>query len=253
MLDVHMLFAGMRQLQFLYLGTYSFTLMQPADMKKLCTVIATMLMIYSVTAQSSKPKLLFTQSDRSSWYTFLEKSGKNADPLKVFQFENNVLHVSGQEFGYVITEESYASFHLSLEFKWGVKKFPPRENEKRDAGVLYNAHLYSGDKIWPRSLEFQIQEGDCGDFWLTDSVSMTHADTVTPKTRWFRVVKTKDTEKPNGEWNKVEVIIQDGKITHKMNGEVVNTGADPSVKSGRIVLQSEGAEIFYRNVQLVEL
>jgi hypothetical protein len=164
-----------------------------------------------------------------------------------------VLHVSGQRFGYIITEKSYSNFHLTLDFKWGEKKYPPRENEKRDAGVLYYSVLYSGDKIWPRSLEFQIQEGDCGDFWLTDSVSMTHADTVTKLAPWHRVMKSKNTEKPNGEWNKVEIIVKNGMITHKLNGEIVNTGKNPSVPGGKIVLQSEGAEIYYKDIKLEEL
>jgi hypothetical protein len=113
--------------------------------------------------------------------------------------------------------------------------------------------MYSGDKIWPRSLEFQIQEGDCGDIWLTDSVSIIHADTLTPKTQGHRVIKSKDSEKPNGQWNKVEIIVKNGKLTHLMNGVLVNDGQDPSLPGGRIVLQSEGAEIYYRNVKLLEL
>lgn len=203
-------------------------------------------------AQKGKTISLFTPQ-KKDWYVFVQGAGKDNDSFHVFQFENGVLHVSGEKFGYISTEESYSNFHLTLEFKWGEKKFPPRENAKRDAGVLYYAVMYSGDKIWPRSLEFQIQEGDCGDIWLTDSVSIIHADTLTPKTRGHRVIKSKDAEKPNGEWNKVEVIVKDGKLTHLINGVLVNDGQNPSLPGGRIVLQSEGAEIYYRNVKLQEL
>jgi hypothetical protein len=204
-------------------------------------------------AQKNKSIALFKPQDKRNWYTFIQREGKDKDSLRVFQFENELLHVSGQKFGYISTVKSYSNFHLTLEFKWGEKKYPPRLNAKRDAGVLYNAVMYSGDKIWPRSLEFQIQEGDCGDMWLTDSASMVHADTVVPKRPSFRIIKTKDAEKPNGEWNKVEVIIKDGKITHLMNGEIVFEGKNPDPSSGQIVLQSEGAEIYYRNVTLQEL
>jgi hypothetical protein len=204
-------------------------------------------------AQNSKLTTLFKPQDKENWYTFIRGEGKNKDSLKVFQFENELLHVSGEKFAYISTAKSYSNFHLTLEFKWGEKKYPPRLNAKRDAGVLYNAVMYSGDKIWPRSLEFQIQEGDCGDMWLTDSASMVHADTVVPKRPSFRIIKTKDAEKPNGEWNKVEVIIKDGKITHLMNGERVFEGKSPDPSSGQIVLQSEGAEIYYRNVTIQEL
>lgn len=225
---------------------------------KQCSVITVLLFtLSSITAfaQKNKTKKLFTPENKNDWYTFVAREGKDRDSLHVFNFEKNgVLHVSGERFAYISTKKSYSNFHLTLEFKWGEKKYPPRENAKRDAGVLYYAVIYNGDKIWPRSLEFQIQEGDCGDFWLTDSVSMTHADTITPLVATaHRVVKTKNTEKPNGEWNKVEVIVQNGKIIHKLNGEIVNTGSNPSVPGGQIVLQSEGAEIYYRDIKLKEL
>jgi hypothetical protein len=218
----------------------------------LLTVILSLSIPFLARAQKEKPVSLFTPQNKD-WYVFIQGAGKDNDSLHVFQFANGVIHVSVQKFGYISTEKSYSNFHLTLEFKWGEKKFPPRENAKRDAGVLYYAVMYSGDKIWPRSLEFQIQEGDCGDIWLTDSVSIIHADTLTPKTQGHRVIKSKDAEKPNGQWNTVEVIAKDGKITHLMNGELVNDGHNPSLPGGRIVLQSEGAEIYYRNVKLQKL
>lgn len=113
--------------------------------------------------------------------------------------------------------------------------------------------MYNGDKVWPRSLECQIQEGDCGDIWLIDSTSLTHADTLTPKRNYHRVVKSKDAEKPSGQWNKVEVIVDKGRITYLVNGVAVNEARNPSLSSGQILLQSEGAEIYYRNVSLKEL
>ena len=207
----------------------------------------------SASSQTGATVSLFKPGDRSNWYVFLRGSEKNQDSLGVFKFENDVLHVSGQKFGYIATEGSYTNFHLTLEFKWGEKKYPPRLNEKRDAGILYNAHIYNGDKIWPRSLECQIQEGDCGDIWLTDSAFVTHADTLAGNRPYHRIVKSKDAEKPNGEWNKVEVIVNKGEIVHLVNGQVVNKARNPGPKSGRIILQSEGAEIYYRNVELKNL
>src|SRR5688572_29679465 len=126
-----------------------------------------------------KKTRLFLPNKKSEWHTFLRGLPKNEDPKKVFQFEGDVLHVSGETFGYITTEKNYGDFHFTIEFKWGQKKYPPRENAKRDAGIMYHVILYSGDKIWPRSLEYQIQEGDCGDFWMTDSTTIRHADSIT--------------------------------------------------------------------------
>ncbi|MEO5562958.1 MAG: DUF1080 domain-containing protein [Chitinophagaceae bacterium] len=200
-----------------------------------------------------KKTRLFLPNKKNEWYVFLEGSAKNTDSKNVFRFEEDVLHVSGDGFGYITTEKKYSDFHFTVEFKWGEKKYPPRENAKRDAGIMYHVIFYNGDKVWPRSLEYQVQEGDCGDFWMTDSTTIVFNDTLTQPKNWLRGMKTKDTEKPNGEWNKAEVIVKDGKITHLLNGVVVNAAKLGNTKEGTILLQSEGAEIYYRNAEVEEL
>jgi Domain of Unknown Function (DUF1080) len=203
---------------------------------------------------AQKKTTLFDPGKKKEWYVYTSKSGKNNDPQNVIQFEGNVIHVSGQDFAYIVTEKKYRDFRLTLEFKWGEKKYPPRENAKRDAGILYHVAFYNGDKIWPRSLEYQIQEGDCGDFWMTDSTTIIHNDTLTTlQKNALNVVKTKNAEKPTGQWNEVTVIVKGGSITHLLNGEVVNTGRLGNTKEGNILLQSEGSEIYYRNVKVEEL
>lgn len=94
-------------------------------------------------------------------------------------------------------------------------------------------------------MEYQIQEGDCGDFWMTGSTTIMHHDKLTTLQKGaFNVVKTKNAERPNGQWNQASVIVKDGKIIHHLNGEIVNTGALGNTKEGKILLQSEGAEIY---------
>jgi hypothetical protein len=201
---------------------------------------------------SSAQKLvpIFNAADTSGWYVYTSKFGKGNDPQKVFQFTDSGIHVSGEDFAYIITKKKYGSFHLIVEFKWGEKKYPPRENAKRDGGILYHTNIYNGDKIWPRSLEYQIQEGDCGDFWMTDSTTILHSDTLTTATNNFRVIKIKDAEKPNGQWNFAEVIVKDGFIIHLLNKQVVNKAKLGNTTTGNIVLQSEGAELYYRNIRI---
>lgn len=197
---------------------------------------------------------LFLPNQKNGWYTWLKETGKDNDPKKVFSFDKqNILHASGEDFGYVCTHKKYKNFKLTLEFKWGEKKYPPRENAKRDGGVLYLVDNYAGDRIWPKGIEFQIQEGDCGDFWMVDSATIVFKGQITKKEQWHQEIKIKDAEKPHGQWNKVEIIVNKGKVIHRLNGEVVNEGSDPSIKEGQILLQSEGAEVFYRNVILEEL
>jgi len=196
---------------------------------------------------------LFNEKNLKGWYVYLRDTPVDLDTAQVFTVQDGLLHISGKTFGYIATTDSYQNFHLSLEFKWGVDKHPPRQNRKRDSGILYYFSSSAKNKIWPRSIECQIQEGDCGDFWLVDSTSLTVNGTPYPPTKNQQVVKTSDEEKPYGDWNKIEVVCKDGKCTHIVNGIVVNEGSDANVREGKIALQSEGAEIFYRNIRVAKL
>jgi hypothetical protein len=200
--------------------------------------------------QAQDFKSLFNGKDLSGWHSFLKTKGKDNDPDKVFSVDGGLLKITGKEFGYVVTEKSFSNFHLVAEFKWGEKKYPPREDKVRDNGILY--YVVAEDKVWPRSIECQIQEGDCGDFWLIDSTTVVIDGVRTPATKNTHIVKKRDNEKPTGEWNRIEVIAKNGKCTHIVNGIVVNEGNDASLRSGRILIQSEGAEAYYRKIEIKE-
>ena len=218
-------------------------------MKHIIQLLLAVMLFCDTYSQKKQP--LFNGKDLTGWYSFLKNRGKNNDSLGVFSVKDGLLHITGQEFGYIVTEKKFNDFHLIVEFKWGEKKYPPRENRVRDNGILYC--VVDGDKVWPRSIECQIQEGDCGDFWLIDSVTVVIDGARTEATKNTRIVKKKDNEKPSGEWNRLEIISQKGKCTHIMNGVVVNEGTEASLRTGRILIQSEGAEIFYRKIELEEL
>ena len=211
-------------------------------------IFCSFFLLYEGTAQEFKP--LFNGRDLGGWYSFLKTKGARIDPDTVFSVQNGLLKISGKEFGYIVTERTFSDFHLVIEFKWGEKKYPPRENRVRDNGILY--HVVETDKVWPRSIECQVQEGDCGDFWLIDSVTIRLDSGRTKPSKNTRIIKTKDNERPTGEWNSIEVISNKGKCTHIVNGLVVNEGDEASLRSGRILIQSEGAEIFYRKIAIKE-
>ena len=208
-------------------------------------------------AQTEKKDVhsLFNGKNLDGWYSFLPTKGKNNDPDKVFTIENGLLHISGKEFGYICTEKEYGNFKLIVEFKWGEKKYPPRDADttRRDNGILYFVPATETDRVWPKGIECQIQEGDVGDFWMVDSTTIVTGGIRTVPRNYNRVQKKTNAEKPNGEWNQVEVISDHGKITHVVNHTVVNEAADPSVKKGKIIIQSEGAEIYYRLISIQEL
>lgn len=223
-------------------------------------LFALIVLFFSICAQGQDPtnkntQQLFNGKDLNGWYSFLDTKGKNNDPEKVFLVENNMLHISGKEFGYIATEKTYSNFKLIVEFKWGIKKYPPRDADttKRDNGICYYIPASEKDIVWPKSIECQIQEGDVGDIWLIDSTTVKVDGARTKPNNYTRVVKKADGENPTGEWNKVEIIADRGKVTYIVNGKVVNQFEDPSEREGKILVQSEGAEIYYRKIEITEL
>jgi len=218
---------------------------------------------------------LFNGENLDGWYTYLPSEGRNRDPEGVFKVENGMLHILDVEdkgyrdFGYLATEKSYRDYHLRLEYKWGSKRFAPRAATKRDSGVLY--HVTGGDRVWPRGVEYQIQEGDTGDFWLISGTTLSttvrspheseprYEQFGKPYTsrqgRFVRIVKDGTFEREE-DWNTVDIIVRGDTATHMINGRVNNRayslhqpGGDP-LTAGKILLQAEGAEVFYRNIQI---
>jgi hypothetical protein len=226
------------------------------------------------------------QRDANGRYT--EPIGSGRDPLKVFTVDADVdggaaIRISGEAFGELRTKASFEDYHLKLQFKWGEKKWPPRDaaETQRDSGLLYHVHAEPGaeGRTWARSVELQIQEHDVGDLYAVGSVIAVRAK-VRPQTRpalydydpageWTffsqsqgssgRCIKQPDNEKPKGEWNTVELIAFGEDSIHIVNGQVVmrlhgplriDTPVPTPVTSGAIILQSEGAEIYYRDIQV---
>jgi hypothetical protein len=194
---------------------------------------------------------LFNGQNFTGWHTFLNDFGTR-DPNKNFQVIDSSIYVIGKDLGYVITDKGYTNYHFKVDFKFAGKRWPPRENEKRDAGICYNIPVNEPDSIWPKSIECQIQEGDIGDFWLLGFSTIKVDGKQNIPADHTRFIKYADGEKP-GEWNTVEVISVNGRCVHIVNGVVVNVGEEASVKAGRILLQSEYSEIYYRNVKVREL
>ena len=208
-------------------------------------------------------------SDMNNFDIYLKSTGLNSDPNHVFTVENGTIHVSGTEFGYVITKQEFQNYYLRAEFKWGEGTFAPRAGQARDSGILYN--IQGEQKVWPRSVEFQINEGCTGDFWMTDEAALTGKDgkrvTGPPgsalkidrfgKGPWKNVVGYRDPngeiEKPHGEWNLLELVNRDGHVWQYVNGKLMNEGTDAFPSSGRILFQSEGAEVYFRQIELYPL
>jgi hypothetical protein len=219
---------------------------------------------------------------------YTEPIGSGRDPLKVFTVVSDVdgrpaIRISGEVFGELRTRGAFKDYHLKLQFKWGEKKWPPRDTPitPRDSGLLYHVHAAPGanGRTWARSIELQIQEHDVGDLYAVGSAIAVRAKprAGTPPTvydydptgEWTffsqsqgapgRCIKQPDNEKPTGAWNTVELVSVGQDSIHIVNGKVVMRLQGPlridgdtltPVTSGPIILQSEGAEIFYRDIEI---
>ncbi len=144
------------------------------------------------------------------------------------------------------------------------------------------------DSPWMRSVEFQIIEGGTGDIILVGGFERATGDLIPAvltlmvqpgqkywdptgvptkftkgRINWqyrdpawtdtLGVRGPRDVEKPTGEWNRIEAVCKGGDVTYFVNGTKVIEGTNGSLKEGRILLQSEGAEIFLRRVELQPL
>jgi hypothetical protein len=224
---------------------------------------------------------LFDGKSLDGWYTWLRDSHYE-DPKGVFSLVNGQLRISGEEWGGIATKGSYRNYHLVVEWRWGTKAWGERATKARDSGILIHGVGKDGaaSGVWLESYESQIIEGGTGDIILVAGANKPSLTATVrhdgkelywdkggePSVRdsgridWYgRSPSWKDelgfrgendVEVPAGQWNRQEVIADGKKITYILNGRVVNEADDLSQTAGKIQIQSEGAEIYIRKVEV---
>jgi hypothetical protein len=169
----------------------------------------------------------------------------------VWKVTDGVLICRGTPKGYIHTAKDYTDFVLRLQWRWPPGK-PPG-----NGGVLLR--MTGEDRIWPKSLEAQINHGQAGDFWGLAGYALQG-----PAERFksldnpqfgklTNVAKSQAAEKPAGQWNQYEIVARGDKVTLKINGKVVNEATGCEATPGKICLTAEGDEIHFRNVVLTPL
>src|SRR5688572_18423314 len=98
----------------------------------------------STTASTTDWKPLFNGKNLKGWSVhYASKAPDGApSPANLFEVNNGQIHIypdaaagSAQPFAYLITDAEYRDYRLTLEYKWGEKKFAPRLNLVRDSGL----------------------------------------------------------------------------------------------------------------------
>jgi hypothetical protein len=222
---------------------------------------------------------LFNGKDLTGFDTLLQSKGWNHDPDKIFTVENGIIHVSGNDFGGIVTQKEYENYYLRAEFKWGEKTWLDRVGKARDTGILYNitgAMPAPPNGVWPTSFEFQIIEGGTGDIWLIKGACLKvkgqlfcsklgPADDNIQYTKsarfgegpWQNVTGYRDpvgeVEKPHGQWNLLEMVLDHDHVKYWVNGKLANEATDLNATKGKLLFQTEGAECYFRNLKIAPL
>jgi hypothetical protein len=199
------------------------------------------LLVFS--AAAAEPVALFNGRDLAGWTYHLDKPGVKMDD--VWSVKDGVLRCTGQPVGYLLTKKSdFENYVLTLEWRW------PEQGGNN--GVLVHVTEPGALGVWPKCLEVQLGSGDAGDFWVIGTtLDMPNIDKRKSDRRHLNL--TDDSEKPLGEWNKMEVTCRGDEITVKVNGKLVNHATKLSQSKGAIALQSEGTPIEFQDIKLKKL
>jgi hypothetical protein len=203
------------------------------------------------------------------------------------------IRISGQRWGSLTSTGSYTNYRLVLEFRWGLLTWGNRRNAVRDSGILVHGQGRDGANRadfkgpWMRSIECQVGEGIVGDFIAVsgfgedgrraipqftsrvrragrelfydpsgETVQATRVAWSARAPNWDDVLGFRaptDAESPLGQWTRIEMICEGPNITNIVNGKVVNVATGATLTEGKILLQSEGAELYVRRIDLEPL
>ncbi|MBT8045292.1 MAG: DUF1080 domain-containing protein [Verrucomicrobiae bacterium] len=224
-------------------------------MNKHLPLVIVALTTLTAVAQQALPQWvsLFNGKDLTGWVDV------NTSP-ETWSVKDGILICHGQPIGVMRTDKQYENYILHIEWK----HIEPGGN----SGVfVWSNPTAAKGSPFPKGVEVQMLELD----W-----PKIHADKRTGKPRpiefvhgevWGikglhttpdnpRGVRSSSIEnrcKPRGQWNVYDVVCVDGVIKLSVNGKFVNGISKATQKKGYICLESEGAEIHFRNIRILEL
>ncbi len=201
-------------------------------------------LFFFMSCASNDKATIFNGKNLSNWDFVLEDN--SVSPADVFKVVDGAIYIKGEPLGYMFTKSQYENYNLSLEYKW--------EGEASNSGVFLI--IEEALNPFPKCIECQLMDQKAGDFVLlagSDMEEYKMPEGVVERPQFPVVEKNADSsEKPAGEWNKLDISVYDGVIDVFVNGVHQNTGTSVA-KVGHIGLQSEGGGIYFRNLNLNEI
>jgi hypothetical protein len=176
---------------------------------------------------------------------------------ETWEVSGDELICKGHPIGVIRSELKYENFILHIEWK--------HMEAGGNSGTFVWSDAEPGDSRLPNGVEIQMLELD----WVklntrdgkTPPVAYVHGEvfgvggveTVPDNPRGSRSKSVENRCKGKGEWNTYDVVCVDGTIKLSVNSKFVNGISKSSKKAGYICLESEGAEIHFRNIKVIPL
>lgn len=231
-------------------------------MKVLIQIFAVFFVVEFANAQEP----LFEFGKNVSYESVLQGKKTKSEALQWFQVntrdttwevQKDILVCKGHPIGVVRSEKIYENFILHIEWK----HMEPGGNS--GTFVWSDANADETNRL-PNGVEVQMLELD----WVnlnkrngeTPPIAYVHGElfgvggveTVPDNPRGTRSKSIENRCLGKGQWNTYDVVCVDGTIKLSVNGKFVNGINKSSKRSGYICLESEGAEIHFRNLRIVE-
>jgi hypothetical protein len=198
---------------------------------------------------------LFNGHDLAGWTADVPDKDSNPTLPPSFVARNGMLVSLGTPRGHLLTDQAYRNYRLQVEYR-----FPGKPG---NCGVLVHAStLRALSRMFPQSIEVQMNSGDAGDFWcIHENIEVPDMEKRRPRKEGQnyggtagdarRILNLTDgSEKPLGEWNTMVIEARDRSVTVWVNGDLVNNGFNATTDRGRIAIQAEGAEVEFRKVEI---
>jgi hypothetical protein len=227
--------------------------MRPHFIGLLCGLFVHMLSSSAVFAGDVPQfRSLFNGKDLTGWVDV------NTSP-DTWSVKDGLLVCTGHPIGVMRSEEQFENFLLHIEWR----HMEPGGN----SGVFaWSGGTVPEGRRLPKGMEIQMLELQWP-FLNPDKdgnprpIAYVHGElfgagglTTTPDNpRGTRSKSIENRCKGAGEWNVYDVVCVDGVVKLSVNGKFVNGVSNASVKKGYLCLESEGAEIHFRNIQIMEL
>jgi len=207
--------------------------------------------------------------------------------------EAPAMRISGQPWGGPITKKSYGNYHLRLQYKWGKihSATIPRNNgilyhSYGAYGAFFDTWMRGVEFEIVGKLVGAVEMVPAGtandgalavDYDTQGSVRIGQDCSIPYPYRRFMpngvrrpvaapmviVSPAVDAEKPVGEWNTLDLYVYRDRAVHVVNGIPVaavenltardSKGKTRPLTTGRIQLQSESAETFFRNITITPI